>query len=276
MVDVLSVPCEQMLMFVDTQTRRQERLRSGWHGLHSLGDPLGSGGAAAALAAARARARARASLAASLAPPVGIAPSSELDETRRAEVEHGEAALAVAEGAGTPRQEVDDTVMLSATSPVSNRQRVGHRLRSSSVLGALLRRLLAWARRKRPAISGVFEWVLRLHLAAFYFDGRFVTLAMRAVGARLVYKRQRDESGARYAILGVFLLMQAAAEAASVGAEASTRWREAADARAARGPGRAEAVRGARDSESHRDGGGDASEDGVPVSCPDGTGRGPK
>ncbi|CAM9419136.1 unnamed protein product, partial [Scytosiphon promiscuus] len=96
-------------------------------------------------------------------------------------------------------------------------------------LAAMLRRVLAWARRRRPEMSGVLEWALRLHLAAFYLDGRFANPAMRAVGARLAYVRSDQEAPqTRYAVLGLLLLVQAAAEAASASAETAGRWRVAA------------------------------------------------
>lgn len=93
---------------------------------------------------------------------------------------------------------------------------------------AFLGRILSWVRRHRPAISGLFEWALRVHLAVFYFDGRYANLAMRVVGARFAYTRAQDEPRARYAILGVFLLLQAAGEAASAFAAAAARWRDTA------------------------------------------------
>lgn len=91
-----------------------------------------------------------------------------------------------------------------------------------------LGRVLSWLRRHRPAISGLFEWALRVHLAVFYFDGRYANLAMRVAGARFAYTRAQGEPRARYAILGVFLLLQAAGEAASAFAAATARWRETA------------------------------------------------
>ena len=103
-------------------------------------------------------------------------------------------------------------------------------------------------RRNRPAISGAFEWALRVHLAAFYFDGRYANLAMRAVGARLAYTRAKDEPRSRYAVLGVFTLVQAVGEAASAGAEATAGWRAtvaaAARARSDRLPRHPETNRG--------------------------------
>lgn len=92
----------------------------------------------------------------------------------------------------------------------------------------ILGRVLSWVRRHRPAISGLFEWALRVHLAVFYFNGRYVNLAMRVVGARFAYTRAQDEPRARYAILGAFLLLQAAGEAASALAAATVRWRDTA------------------------------------------------
>lgn len=93
-------------------------------------------------------------------------------------------------------------------------------------------------------MSAVLEWALRLHLAAFYFDGRFASPAMRAVGARLAYARPEQEAPrARYAVLGLLLLLQLAAEASSAGAETAGRWRAAAGAAlSARFSGRSEAI----------------------------------
>ena len=184
-------------------------MREGWHGLRSLRDPFGTGGAASALAAARARARARAAL----APPIGIASPSEPEETRGILAMEQEAPAAVeTRGRGYSGGEGGERVVASTPS------RLRHRRRSPSVGGvfAALRRLLAWARRKRPAASAVLEWVLRLHLAAFYFDGRFANFAMRAAGAKLAYTREQDQPRARYAVLGVLLLVQAAARIATV------------------------------------------------------------
>ncbi|CAN0231491.1 unnamed protein product [Ectocarpus sp. 12 AP-2014] len=202
----------------------QERLREGWHGLRSLRDPFGSGGAAAALAAARARARARAAV----APPVGIAVSSGSGET-------------AADRAGSSEEEEENVVPTEAAIGISSGETGGgarapplasRSARSSPPpVVAFLRRVLAWARRRRPAMSGVLEWALRLHLAAFYFDGRFANVAMRAVGARLAYTRPEQEAPrARYAVLGLLLLLQAAAEAATVSAETAERWRATARA----------------------------------------------
>lgn len=92
------------------------------------------------------------------------------------------------------------------------------RQRRACAPSAILRNLqvfLAWARRKRPAIAGVLDWLLRLHLALFYFDGRYANLAMRVVGARLRYVRETEAPGARYGILGVFLLVQLVGEVAA-------------------------------------------------------------
>lgn len=202
-------------------------MREGWHGLRSLRDPFGTGGAAAALAAARARVRARAAL----APPIGIASPSESEETRGVlAVEHEMPAAAEAETGGYSGGEA--TLALTPS-------RLHRRRRSLSMGGfvALLRRLLAWARRKRPATSALLEWVLRLHLAAFYFDGRFANFAMRATGAKLAYTREQDGPRARYAVLGVLLLVQAAAEAASASAQVAARWRAAAEEVSSRNPG---------------------------------------
>lgn len=205
-------------------------MREGWHGLRSLRDPFGTGGAAAALAAARARARARAAL----APPIGIASPSESEETRGVlAMEHEAPAAVETGGGGHSDREGREGVVASTPS------RLRRRRRSPSLGGVFvaLRRLLAWARRKRPATSAVLEWVLRLHLAAFYFDGRFANFAMRAAGAKLAYTRELDEPRARYAILGVLLLVQAAAEAASASAQAATRWRAASEEASSRNPG---------------------------------------
>lgn len=83
-----------------------------------------------------------------------------------------------------------------------------------------------------------------MHLAAFYFDGRFANFAMRAAGAKLAYTREQDEPRARYAVLGVLLLVQAAAEAASASGQAAARWRAASDEASSRnaesGDGRAD------------------------------------
>ncbi|CAM9387000.1 unnamed protein product [Ectocarpus fasciculatus] len=206
----------------------QERMREGWHGLRSLRDPFGGGGAAAALAAARARARARAAL----APPVGIAVSSGSGET---------AADRAGSSSSSEEEEEENVVPTEAAIGVSSGESGGGArappLASLSArpspppVVALLRRVLAWARRRRPAMSGVLEWALRLHLAAFYFDGRFANVAMRAVGARLAYARTEQEAPrARYAVLGLLLLLQAAAEAATASAETAERWRVTARA----------------------------------------------
>lgn len=212
-------------------------MREGWHGLRYLRDPYGGGGGAAASLAAAARARARAR--AALAPPVGIAVSAGTGETAadRAEVEVGE------DNEAAPTELVDGTP--------SSRRNDRHRHRSPPpslavlvVVRRWLHRILSWARRRRSAISGLLEWALRLHLAAFYFDGRFASLAMRAVGARLAYTRPEQEAPrARYAVLGLLLLLQAAAEAAAVSAETVERWRAATGtALSERFRGRAEAA----------------------------------
>lgn len=199
-------------------------MREGWHGLRSLRDPFGSGGAAAALAAARARARTRAAV----APPVGIAVSSGSGET-------------AADRAVSSEEEEENVVPTEAAMDVSSGESGGgartpplasRSARSSPPpVVSFLRRVLAWVRRRRPAMSGVLEWALRLHLAAFYFDGRFANVAMRAVGARLAYARPEKEAPrARYAVLGLLLLLQAAAEAATASAETAERWRATARA----------------------------------------------
>ncbi|CAM9541887.1 unnamed protein product, partial [Hapterophycus canaliculatus] len=208
----------------------QERMREGWHGLRSLRDPFGSGGAAAALAAARARARARAAY----APPVGIALPSGSDETAAdregLEEEEEEEEHRQQRGHAMPPEPADGV-------HPSERSRYSWPLRSRlprfppPALAALVRRVLAWARRRRPDLSGVLEWALRLHLAAFYLDGRFANPAMRAVGARLAYARPEQEAPVtRYVVLGILLLVQAAAEAASASAETAGRWRATAGA----------------------------------------------
>lgn len=203
-------------------------MREGWDGLRSLRDPFGGGGAAAALAAARARARARAAL----APPVGIAVAPGGGETavNGAELEEGQEELEalMRSGGGTP----SSTTVNEETPSASLRGRRGRSLSPPvAALVGKLRRVLAWARRRRPAMSGVLEWALRLHLAAFYFDGRFANPAMRAVGARLAYVRHDQEAPrARYAVLGLLLLLQLAAEAASASAETVDRWRSTAGA----------------------------------------------
>eukprot|EP00903_Cladosiphon_okamuranus_P019119 g17591.t1 len=205
----------------------QERMREGWGGLRSLRDPFGGGGAAAALAAARARARARAAL----APPVGIAVAAGADEAAvdRAGLDEGQAELPaqmVRSGGGTSSSRAGNEV-----APLVSRRRRRSQPPPLAALVGRLRRVLAWARRRRPAMSGVLEWALRLHLAAFYFDGRFVDPAMRAVGARLAYARHDQEAPrARYAVLGLLLLLQLAAEAASASSETVGRWRETAGA----------------------------------------------
>lgn len=215
-------------------------MREGWHGLRSLRDPFGRGGAAT-LAAARVRARARA---AALTPPVGIGiarSSSDRNERRAAVV------VTASSPEPTSRAVTAEVVTDAATeggrnvsgrsrtiSPSTNtlveqsnpslsshevRARVLSRTRGASALAsavvAYLGRVLAWVRRKRPALSGIFEWLLRLHLTVFYFDGQYPSLAMRAVGARLMYTREQDEPRARYAILGLFSLLQAIGEVAA-------------------------------------------------------------
>lgn len=198
-------------------------MREGWHGLRSLRDPFGRGGAAAALAAARARARASAALAA----PVGIALSPGPHDTGadRHRLEEEE------------QQQQGDREHPVPSAPVGSVNPVAAPLTQRRprfpppALSALLRRVLAWARRKRPEISGVLEWTLRLHLAAFYLNGRFASPAMRAVGARLAYARPEQEAPqTRYAVLGLLLLVQAAAEAASASVETAGRWRANAGA----------------------------------------------
>lgn len=211
-------------------------MQEGWHGLSALRDPFGRNGAvggreaADVLARARARARAQASL---LAPPVGIAPpSSTPDETHL----QGAPEAAVSIENSDEVRDADD-VATSAPRPFVQRQHqpqqsqqhqyhqqqdrsrtLCRRAKWLSALLGCLRHLLAWARRKRPAISGVLEWLLRLHLAVFYLDGRYANLAMRAVGARLVYtSEEMEKPRARYAILGVFLLVQVMGEAAAAG-----------------------------------------------------------
>lgn len=205
----------------------QERVREGWDGLRSLRDPVGGSGAAAALAAARARARARAAL----APPVGIAVAAGGDEAavNREELEEAQEELEAPTraGGGTSSSRAGNEV-----GPLVSRRRRRPSLPPPLLaLVGRLRRVLSWARRRRPAMSGVLEWALRLHLAAFYFDGRFANPAMRAVGARLAYVRHDQEAPrARYAVLGLLLLLQLAAEAASASAETADRWRATAGA----------------------------------------------
>lgn len=196
-------------------------MREGWDGLRSLRDPFGGGGAAAALAAARARARARAAL----APPVGIAVAAGGDQAAVSRAEFGEGRE---ELEASTRAE-DGTSSSRAGNEVGTLTSRRRRRSLPPPLLALverLRQVLAWARRRRPAMSGVLEWALRLHLAAFYFDGRFANPAMRAVGARLAYVRHdREAPRARYSVLGLLLLLQLAAEAASASAETVDRWR---------------------------------------------------
>lgn len=202
-------------------------MREGWGGLGSLRDPFAGGGAAAALTAARARARARAAL----APPVGISVAAGGDEAAvdRAELEEGQAELRapmIRSGGGTSFSRAGNEV-----APLASRRRRRSLPPPLVALVWKLRRVLAWARRRRPAMSGVLEWGLRLHLVAFYFDGWFANPAMRAVGARLAYVRHdQAPPRARYAVLGVLLLLQLAAEAASASAETVDRWRATAGA----------------------------------------------
>lgn len=211
-------------------------MREGWHGLWSVRHPFRGGAAAAAtLAAARARARAQAAL----APPVGIAASVGVarDSGRAVTLGDADSVGANVSGGGDGGNADADAIrsrLLSReeSTPViladdSGRHSRWRRLPMppTSLLTAL-RRLLAWARRKRPAMSAVLEWVLRLHLVAFYFDGRFANVAMRAVGARLTYVRpEQEEPRAQYAILGLLLFIQVSAEAASAGAAVTERWR---------------------------------------------------
>ncbi|CAM9622661.1 unnamed protein product [Choristocarpus tenellus] len=72
-----------------------------------------------------------------------------------------------------------------------------------------------WVRRQRRSVAAVLDWLQRLHLTFFYFNGRYQSFAMRALGARLMYNRAQDEPRAKYTILGLFLLVQVAAEAAT-------------------------------------------------------------
>ena len=232
-------------------------MREGWDGLRSLRDPFGGGGAAAALAAARARARARAAL----APPVGIAVAAGGDEAAvadRAELEEEQVELVAAPmrpGGGASSSGAGNEV-----APLASPRRRRRRRRRRSLppllvaLAERLRRVLAWARRRRPAVSGVLEWALRLHLAAFYFDGRFANPAMGAVGARLAYVRHDQEAPrARYAVLGLLLLLQLAAEAASASAETVDRWRATAGAALSRQLCRTTGAAGGRGAEADGD-----------------------
>lgn len=227
-------------------------MREGWHGLSALRDQYGRGGrgaAAATLAAARARTRARA---AALAPPVGIgliASSSEgSEQSAPAAVlsDSGDPVEASGvtndvradgrEGGESGESQVSVLTAERSDTVVGVRQQSNLRAGSGGVIhtttvrglsssppfmtkwaSAFLRclgRVLAWARRKRPEFSGVFDWLLRLHLAVFYFDGRYPSVAMRTAEARLMYTRQQDEPRARYAILGLLSLVQALGEAA--------------------------------------------------------------
>ncbi|CAM9296499.1 unnamed protein product [Discosporangium mesarthrocarpum] len=79
--------------------------------------------------------------------------------------------------------------------------------------GLTTRRFGEWVRRRRLAVAAVLDWIQRVHLMLFYFDGRYQNLAMRVLGARLMYNRAHDEPRAKYTILGLFLLVQVAAEA---------------------------------------------------------------
>lgn len=229
-------------------------MREGWHGLGTLLHPFGRGGGGSAavttLAATRARARARA---AALAPPVAIGLSSseargeailagvfpeDAREVRPRRVVETPGTSAVVDGTtvvtdeeGVPRP---DELPPTAVRPQDARRGRPRLARSApstfaSVLTQYLRRILSWARTNRPAMSGVLEWVLRLHLVAFYFNGRYSSIAMRAVGARLMYTREQDRPGARYAILGLFLLVQAIGEAALAAAATFSTGSQAGD-----------------------------------------------